>query len=357
MSVVWGGYFAVFRSCFALRARVTLPDLGSAGPPRSLAACLPRCTGPAQQRGHIGGPPQAAARRRCAASRGLSAGAARAAHHLVSAAAALHRDRCVGRLAAVGAFTTPQRAGEPAWHRRARRERGTARAWLRVAAASRLLHGHHSSQNHGRRGGYAMPNGGGGGKGAAGGGGKGGKGGGGGGKGGGTSNGGPAWDCHICGLPSNFGWRLRCRGCEAIRKGKGANGGLGPAASDVGQGGQQQRQPTLAERQLRQLREEQRKQRQADEEEKKQLREALARLRIETTNRKSRGAGEEEGDGEADDDELDGPTNAYSSWTEEERQRKLEEARGGLAYIISKFGEGSAEASSTRDEIESIQRA
>ncbi len=205
-----------------------------------------------------------------------------------------------------------------------------------------------------------MPNGGCGGKGATSGGGKGGKNGGGGGKGGGASNGSPAWDCHICGLPANFGWRLRCRGCDAIRKGKAGQGGSGAAAaSDASQGGQQQRQQTLAERQLRQVREEQRKQRRADEEEKRQLKEALARMRAEAENRKPKGAGDEEGDGDADadDDEVDGPPNAYASWTEEERQRKLEEARGGLAYFIGKFGEGSAEANSTRDEIEAIQRA
>ncbi len=41
---------------------------------------------------------------------------------------------------------TAQRTAEPAWHRRRRRARGAARALLRVAAASRLLAGHHSAQ-------------------------------------------------------------------------------------------------------------------------------------------------------------------------------------------------------------------
>ncbi len=40
---------------------------------------------------------------------------------------------------------TAQRVGEPAWHRRARRQRGTARTLLRVFSASKLLAGHHSS--------------------------------------------------------------------------------------------------------------------------------------------------------------------------------------------------------------------
>ncbi len=177
----------------------------------------------------------------------------------------------------------------------------------------------------------------------------------GGGKGGGVAaSGGPVWDCHICGLPSNYGWRLRCRGCDAIRRNKGIGGGSVPAASDANRGGQQQ---SLAERQLRQLRDEQRKQRQADDEEKRQLKEALARLQKESSSRKTRGSGEEDGEGDEDGDDGEPPTDAYSSWTEEERQKKLEEARGGLAYFIGKYGEESAEASATREEISAIQRA
>ncbi len=44
--------------------------------------------------------------------------------------------------------TTPQRAGEAAWHRRARRNRATARTLLRVAAAANVLSKHHSSAVH-----------------------------------------------------------------------------------------------------------------------------------------------------------------------------------------------------------------
>ncbi len=40
---------------------------------------------------------------------------------------------------------TPQRAGEAAWHRRARRQRGAARTLLRVAAAANLIASHHSA--------------------------------------------------------------------------------------------------------------------------------------------------------------------------------------------------------------------
>ncbi len=47
-------------------------------------------------------------------------------------------------------ITAPQRQGEPAWHRRARRLRGEARAWLRVAAAGQRLAAHHSAQRASR---------------------------------------------------------------------------------------------------------------------------------------------------------------------------------------------------------------
>ncbi len=200
-----------------------------------------------------------------------------------------------------------------------------------------------------------MPNGTSRGKGSGGGGGKGGKGGGSGGKGGGSTGDSPQWDCHICGLPANFGWRLRCRGCEAIRRGK-LHGTTTVAAAEVSTN-KGNHPPSLAERQLKQAREEQRKQRLADEEEKRQLREALTRLRAEAEGRRNKGADEDEGDGECDADEADASPSVYSAWTEEERQKKLDETRGGLAYLVSKFGEDSDQASSAREEIAAIQRA
>ncbi len=59
------------------------------------------------------------------------------------------------RAASAFGGTTPQRAGEPAWHRRARRQRGAARTLLRVAAAAGVLDRHHSAarQMGGSRGG------------------------------------------------------------------------------------------------------------------------------------------------------------------------------------------------------------
>ncbi len=122
--------------------------------------------------------------------------------------------------------------------------------------------------------------------------------------------------------------------------------------SEVSRGGK----PTLAERQLKQMREEQKRQRQAHEEERRQLREALARMRVEAASRKDKVPGENEGDGDADE-EMDTAADTYAAWTEEERQKKLEEAKGGLAYIIGKHGEDSQEANSIREEMAAIQRA
>jgi hypothetical protein len=114
--------------------------------------------------------------------------------------------------------------------------------------------------------------------------------------------------------------------------------------------------PTLAERQVKQMREEQQRQRQAHAEETRQLREALARMRVEAANRKDKAPVADDGEDDADE-EADTATDTYAAWTEEERQRKLEEAKGALAYIISKHGEDSHEANSIREEVAAIQRA
>ncbi len=186
--------------------------------------------------------------------------------------------------------------------------------------------------------------------------GKGNRGGGGGeGKGGSAPGDGTVWDCHICRLPANFGWRLRCRGCDAVRKTSHAANGVPGTTSGSNRGGQP---PTLAERQLKQLRDEQKRQRKKDEEEKKQLREALARMRTEAANKnEGRETGDEDGNGEAEGEDMDTSANIFSSWTEDERQKRLEEARGGLIYLVAKYGEDSEEANGTRDEIASLQRA
>ncbi len=242
--------------------------------------------------------------------------------------------------------TAPQRLGEPAWHRRARRQRGNARALLRIAAASDLLAAHHSRQRFPS----AMPNaaprgkGSGGGKG-------GGKGAGGGGFG--VNGDGGRWDCRICDIEGNFGWRTRCRECEAYRK-KGEGGPLAPS-----------RGPTLAERQVRQQSQAQKQQQREASATERKLRAEVERLQGQLSASKASskgdrpaedagGGGADEGDAEMDD--LD-PAEAYSTWTEEERRKQIEVSRAGLTYAVGKFGESSAEASSIRDEIASLERA
>ncbi len=163
------------------------------------------------------------------------------------------------------------------------------------------------------------------------------------------------WDCHICRLPANFGWRHRCRGCDALKESIRGGNGVSGATSTIDRGSSQA--STLAERQLRQMREENRRRKKEDDEEKKQLRAALARMREEAANKeKSRGAAEDAGD-EVEGEDMDVSANMFSSWTEEERQKRLDEARAGLTYLVSKFGEDSEEANSTREEIAALQRA
>ncbi len=115
--------------------------------------------------------------------------------------------------------------------------------------------------------------------------------------------------------------------------------------------------PSLAERQIKQMREEHRKQKQADAEEKKQLREALARMRVAAAEKKDKTTEDDDEDGEGDTAEMDTSASIYSSWTEDERQRKLEEVRGALAFLTSEYGEDSEQATNAREKVAAIQRA
>ncbi len=185
--------------------------------------------------------------------------------------------------------------------------------------------------------------------------------GGGGGKGGGKGAGGGGfggsvdgvrWDCGLCGLEGNFAWRTRCRGCEAYRK----QGQGGPLAVS--------RDPTLAEKQVRQQRQAQRFQRETSAAERKlraeveKLQGQLAASQSNAKGEKSTGTAVAEGGDEADAelDDLES-AEAYSSWTEEERRKQIEISRAGLTYAVGKFGEASSEATSIRDEIAALERA
>ncbi len=232
-----------------------------------------------------------------------------------------------------------------------------------MAAAGRLLSGHHSAQSPPLQRPPIMPDAPPRGKGGKAGTPKGGKGNAGG-KGPNTTVG-QAWSCPLCFLPDNYGWRLRCRGCNAHQRRPVGGGSGGADASFDGQGGHgNSRNGTFAERQLQQARADQRKQRkEAAERENKELREELARLRAANSGNRNgarqpaadvNGGGDED---EQDGDDMDASANAYSDWTEEERQQRLVVARAGLAYHITKFGDDAAETNDVREEIASLERA
>ncbi len=165
------------------------------------------------------------------------------------------------------------------------------------------------------------------------------------------------WDCRICGIPSNRAWRTKCRSCDSKR------------FLDRGGGGKAQERPpkpadppkTFAERQLQRQRDEQREQRQRSLAANRELAAKVERLEEELARAKGDrpGAGCDGGDEGGEDcegDEME-TTNAYSSWTADERQKRLDLARAGLPYLISRHGEDSPEAEGARAEIDGIQRA
>ncbi len=276
------------------------------------------------------------------------------AHHLrvLPLLGGRHRQPAAARRAGSAvAATAPQRAGEPAWHRRARRRRGDARALLRVAAASQLLDTHHSRQNGARLAGAAMPNGAARGKGAGGSGGGGGNGGKGtGGEGSGQDGG--RWTCRICRLSDNFSWRTRCRGCEAYR----VRGEGGPLAAFNPRG------QSLAERQVQQQRQAQRQQRAASAAERK-LQAEVERLQQQLAAKQPapRGGRTSAGDDDGEDCEMDieeaDAVDAYATWTEDERRQQIDAARASLPYLVGKHGEASGEAASVREEIAALENA
>jgi hypothetical protein len=227
-----------------------------------------------------------------------------------------------------------------------------------VAAAARLTAAHHSGQRHGREWRAAaaaaaacavpMPNGAVGGKGA---------------KGGAASRSGKGahgdrqsgagsgprpgdWPCTICGTPGNRAWRTRCRGCDAYR-----NRSMAKAMEVANRP-----KPSLAEKQVQQQQAAQKSQRR-DEAERKRLRDANAKLAAEVAALKAQHAQQAEGDDEDEEMEEDGDDESFEAWTEESRAKRVELAKGGLAYAIEKYGENSTEASELRNEIAKIQRA
>ncbi len=185
------------------------------------------------------------------------------------------------------------------------------------------------------------------------------------GNGGGKRPGGAAtspWTCCECGY-YNFEGRHICRKCPARRpaaprggtsaggKGKGGKGGDTSGAAGGG--------TSLAERQLQRQRDDLRAQKKKADEELKRLRDENARLATAAEAARPAGGGvAQTGEGDVDgaEEEMD-CSEAYASWTEDERKEQLEVARGGLAYATKRYGEASAEADAVRAEIEALQRA
>ncbi len=247
--------------------------------------------------------------------------------------------------------STAQRLGEPAWHRRRRRDRGNARALLRIAAAANLLNGHHSAQN-------PMPDAQLGGKGQKGKSNQLGKGAGGGG-GGRASVGSQAsrpqrgdWPCHICGTLANRDWRERCRSCDAYRSVDMERA----FAAHAQQQAQQQRRSMQQQQQQQQRQQQQRQQASRADDDRRQLRQQVESLQAELATAKAQVARTADaGDDDGAEDMGDG--GGFSTWTEEERAKRVDLARGGLAYAVACHGEESVEAQTLREEIAALQRA
>ncbi len=160
------------------------------------------------------------------------------------------------------------------------------------------------------------------------------------------------WDCRTCGCTGNWDTRTRCRECHALRRREGGGVTPAPAASS-----------TLAERQLQRQREDQLLQKKRLQEENKRLR--AENQRIESENEAARAANRrgkttgvtvEVGGDEESDCDMD-VTEGYAAMSTEERQRKLDLAKSGLAYAVDRDGEESPEAEKIRGEIADIQRA
>ncbi len=186
----------------------------------------------------------------------------------------------------------------------------------------------------------------------------------GGGKGGAVGNGGKGsgnrprqgdWACFLCGFQSNREFRGRCWSCDALRS----------ASMEQAFG-------AYAQRQLQQQKQAQGQQQRQPKRnggggsagassataECKELREKIDKLQAELATTKALAA---RGNATVEEDEdmqmADEGESDYAAWTEEERAKRLELARGGLAYAAACYGEESAQANELRDTIASLQKA
>ncbi len=227
-------------------------------------------------------------------------------------------------LAAAAPFVRPLRglpfaarprsaATEAAWHRRARRTRQAARALLAVANARTVLAAHHGGGmgGGGRNGGGKN-----------------------GGKGGGAGSGiaYEDWSCSLCDF-YNFGWRSRCKSCEAsppggarVAKGKG-KGGTGSLGTGGGVGGIASKQLQLAEQARRGQQRAADKAREESKREIERLRKELAEAKRAAAS--SGGAAVVDMAGEDDEDDA-ADTDAEKEQQLAAEVKALETSLGGL---------------------------
>ncbi len=162
------------------------------------------------------------------------------------------------------------------------------------------------------------------------------------------------WACHICEVQANRDWRERCRGCGAYRSVE-MERLFADHAHRQSQQSQQQHRSTQQQQQQRQ--QQQRLRDKQSDDDRRLLRQQLEKVQSELAAVKSQqrlqsmGGADEDGDDEMADDD------GYASWTADERAKRLDLAKGALAYATARFGEESAQAQGHRDEISALQKA
>ncbi len=164
------------------------------------------------------------------------------------------------------------------------------------------------------------------------------------------------WPCHICDAQANRDWRERCRVCQAYRS-VDMERAFAEHARKQAQAQQQRRSAQQRQQQQRQQQQQQqRQQSNKDDDDRRQLRQKVEALQAELTAARAQAGRPEDADDDAGAEEQEDDSD-YSTWTEEERTKRIELARGGLAYAAAAFGEDSAQAQDLRDEIGALQRA
>ncbi len=122
---------------------------------------------------------------------------------------------------------------------------------------------------------------------------------------------------------------------------------------------QQRRTAQQRQQQQRPQQQQQHQQRQQtikDDDDRRQLRQRVEALQAELAASKAQARRDEDADDDAGMDEQEDDSD-YSAWTEEERSKRIDLAKGGLAYATAAFGDDSAQAQTLREEISALQKA